>query len=147
MKDVAKYNVTKGVSTALTFATPMVTLLTQANLIVHRSDTALSAAGVFAVLLTLLFMKDKIMEYFKAPSALVLSSVMLILILILESILLPMKAVCIATMIMCGVDEVTFKRWYKQIEKRLPENVQDYKHLGFIFTNTNNLLKGDNYEQ
>lgn len=144
MKDVAKYNVTKGVSTTLTFATPMVTLLTQANLIVHRSDTALSAAGVFAVLLTLLFMKDKIMEYFKAPSALVLSSVMLILILILESILLPMKAVCIATMIMCGVDEITFKRWYKQIEKKLPANAQDYKHVGFLFTSTNNLLKGVN---
>ena len=144
MKDVAKYNTAKGVSTALTFGTPLATILTQGDLIVHRSETALSFAGIITLFIMLLFMKDKIFEYFKAPSALVLSSVLLILVILLENIILPVKYVCISTMVASGVDEITFKRWYKQVEERMPDISKNYKHVGFIFAKTNTILEADN---
>lgn len=139
MKAVAKYNTFKGVSTVLTVGTPIVTLICCSDFFVHRSSTAISAAGMFAIFLTLLFMKDKIAENFKLPSAFVLSAVFYILILLIENILLPMKTVCLATMITSGVDELTFKRFYKTVEKGLPENAFSKKHFGFIFAKTDNL--------
>ena len=56
-----------------------------------------------------------------------------------EKIIMPMKYVCIATIIATGADELTFKRLYKQIELMLPQNTQAFKHVGFIFTTTKNL--------
>lgn len=139
MKQVAKYNTYKGVSTVLTIGTPMVTLACCGDFFVHRSDTAISAAGMFSLFIVLLLFKDKFAEKWKMPSAFILSLVMFILLIMVEKIMLPMKYVCIATMISTGIDELTFKRFYKQIELLLPEQAQAFKHIGFIFTPTKNL--------
>lgn len=139
MKQVAKYNTLKGVSTALTIGTPIVSLASCGDFFVHRSDTAISAAGMFTLLIVVFLFKDKFAENFKMPSAFILSLVMFILLLMVEKIILPMKYVCIATMIATGADELTFKRLYKQIELMLPPQAQAFKHLGFIFTTTKNL--------
>lgn len=139
MKQVAKYNTYKGVSTVLTIGTPMVTLACCGDFFVHRSDTAISAAGMFSLFIVLLLFKDKFAEKWKMPSAFILSLVMFILLIMVEKIMLPMKYVCIATMISTGIDELTFKRFYKQIELLLPEQAQAFKHIGFIFTTTKNL--------
>ena len=140
MKQVAKYNAFKAISTLLTIGTPIMTLCSCSDLIVHRSDTAISAAGMFAILLSLLFAKDKIAEHLKMPSAFVLSAVIFILILVIESIILPMKYVCIATMCTSGIDEITFKRFYKSVEESLPENAKNKKVAGFIFSTSKSLL-------
>ena len=139
MKQVAKYNAFKGVSTALTIGTPIVTLACCGDFFVHRSDTAISAAGMFALFIVVLLFRDKFAENFKMPSAFILSLVMFILLLMVEKIMLPMKYVCIATMIATGADELTFKRFYKQIELMLPQQAHAFKHVGFIFTTTKNL--------
>lgn len=143
MKQVAKYNTFKGVSTALTVGTPIVTLACFGDFFVHRSDTAISAAGMFALFIVILLFKDKFAENLKMPSAFILSSVMFILLIMVEKIILPIKYVCIATMISTGVDELTFKNLYKQIEIVLPQEAQAFKHLGFIFTTTKNLEEID----
>lgn len=139
MKQVAKYNTCKGVSTTLTIGTPIVTLACCGDFFVHRSDTAISAAGMFSLFIVLLLFKDKFAEKWKMPSAFILSLVMFILLIMVEKIMLPMKYVCIATMISTGVDELTFKRFYKQIELLLPQEAQAFKHVGFIFTTTKKL--------
>lgn len=140
MKPVAKYNIFKGVSTFLTVGTPIITLSCMGDLFVHRADTAISACGVFAILLSLLFAKDKILEQFKSPSAFKVALVGLVLIYIAENIIFPLKCVFWATLATTAVDEVSFKRLYKKVEKAFP-NLEDYKHIGFIFTTSKNLLK------
>ena len=147
MGNVAKYNTYKGISTALTFGTPIITLLSCGDFFVKRSETTISATGIFVVLLVLLFAKDKLVEYFKAPSALILSSVMLVLILLIEHIIAPMKIVCIATMVASGIDECTFKRFYTQVANKLPCISNDYKHVGFLFTTTKKIMEESNAEQ
>lgn len=144
MKQVAKYNTFKGVSTVLTIGTPIVTLACCGDFFVHRSDTAISAAGIFAIFIVLLLFKDKFAEKWKVPSAFVLSTAILILLLLVEKIILPVKYVCIATMVATGVDELTFKRFYKQIELLLPEQAQSFKHVGFLFTSTKKLEELNN---
>lgn len=143
MKEVAKYNLFKGLSTLCTIGTPIITLLCCGDFLVENSKTSISAAGVFVILLMALFCKDKLAENFKMPSAFILCLIVLILIWLIESILVPIKTVCISTMITSGIDEVSFKRLYKDIEKSLPENTSSYKHIGFIFTTTNKLKGGD----
>lgn len=136
MKDVAKYNTCKGISTLFTFGTPIVTLACCGEFFKHRSDTALSAAGIFVIIIILFFAKDKLLENFKMPSASVFCLISLIVICLIESILVPIKTVCIATLIMTCVDEVTFKRIYKRIERSFGKDISDYKKLGFIFSTT-----------
>lgn len=136
---VAKYNIFKGLSTICTIGSPIITLLSCSNMIIHRPDTAISAAGIYTILICILLLKDKIAEKFKVPSAFVLSAVVFVFILLVEKILLPMKIVALVTMITSGIDEVTFKRTYKIIEKYLPEAAQDRKIVGFIFTTTKKL--------
>jgi hypothetical protein len=140
MRAVAKYNTFKGVSTALTIGTPIATLACCGDFFVHRADTAISAAGIFSILIASLFLKDKIAETFKSPSALILSAIILVLVCMVENIVFPIKCVCIATIGACGIDELTFKRWYKQLERAFPQGANDYKHFGFIFTSSQNLL-------
>lgn len=137
---VLKYNIFKGVSTVLSVGTPIATLACCGDFFVHRPETALSATGVFAILLSLLFFKDKLAEKFKSPSELVIATVVLVLIILVENILLPMKYVCIATIAMCGVDELTFKNFYKSIEQKFPQTVGGYKHFGFIFAKTQTIM-------
>ena len=139
MGQVGKYNTYKGLSTLCTIGAPIITLASCSELFVHNSGTSLSAAGIFAIFIALLFAKDKILENFKMPPAFVLAFVGFILIVIVEDLLAPMKAVCIVTMCTSGVDELTFKKFYKSIEKLLPEKVANYKHFGFIFTTSNNV--------
>ena len=139
MKIVAKYNLFKGVSTGLTMGTPIITLACCGDLFVHRSDTAISAAGIFAILVSILLFKDKILENWKMPSAFITSIVLFIAIIMVERILLPIKCVCIATIAATGIDEFTFKRIYKDTELLLPKEAESYKHVGFLFTSTKKL--------
>lgn len=131
MTDVAKYNTYKGISTALTFGTPMVTLLCTGRFFVHRPATAISGAAVFAILLAALLTKDKLAEKFKAPSALVVAIVVFVFCIIAENILLPLKVVSLTTIIACGVDEATFKNLYKRVELSFPKEAEALKRFGF----------------
>ena len=140
MKQVGKYNTFKGISTLLTIGTPIITLACCGDFFVQRSETAISAAGVFAILIALLFAKDKLAEKIKSPSAFIISAAVLIIIVVVENILLPMKYVCIATMIASGVDELTFKRMYKALECKMPQCWQAYEHFGYIFAKTQDIF-------
>lgn len=139
MKIVSKYNTCKAVSTVLTVGTPILSLLSCSELYVHRSETAISAAGVFAILLSLLFVKDKLFENFKIPSPFVISIIGLIIIVMIESIIDPLKIVFISTMVATGIDTFTFRHMYKSIEVSLPESTNGYKHFGFIFAKSDNV--------
>lgn len=139
MKIVSKYNTCKAASTILTAGTPILSLLSCSDLYVHRSETAISAAGVFAVLFALLFAKDKLLENFKVPSPFVISIIGLIVIVMIESIIDPLKIVFISTVAATGVDTVTFRHMYKSMETSLPQSVNAYKHFGFIFTKSENI--------
>lgn len=139
MKIVSKYNTTKAVSTLLTMGTPIVSLFSCSELYVHRSDTAISVAGVFAILLSILFFKDKIAENFKLPSPFVISVAGLAIILLIESIMDPLKIVFVSTIAATGVDAVTFRRIYKNIEKDLSESADKYKKLGFIIAKSSDI--------
>ena len=140
MKQVGKYNTFKGISTLLTMGTPTITLACCGDFFVERPATAISAAGVFAILIALLFAKDKLAEKIKTPSAFIISAAVLVIIVVVENILLPMKYVCIATMIASGVDELTFKRMYKALECKMPQCWQAYEHFGFIFAKTQDIF-------
>lgn len=139
MGQVGKYNLYKGISTVCTIGAPIITLASCSELFVHNSGTSLSAAGIFAIFIALLFAKDKIAENLKMPSAFIVALVGFILISMVENLILPMKTVCLVTMCTAGVDELTFKRWYKSIEKFLPEKVSLNKHFGFIFAKSDSL--------
>jgi hypothetical protein len=140
MKEVGKYNTFKGISTLLTIGTPIITLACCGDFFVERPATAISAAGVFAILIALLFAKDKLAEKIKTPSAFIISAAVLVIIVVVENIILPMKYVCIATMIASGVDELTFKRMYKALECKMPQCWQAYEHFGFIFAKTQDIF-------
>ena len=140
MKQVGKYNTFKAISTLLTIGTPIITLACCGDFFVERPATAISAAGVFAILIALLFAKDKLAEKIKTPSAFIISAAVLVIIVVVENILLPMKYVCIATMIASGVDELTFKRMYKALECKMPQCWQAYEHFGFIFAKTQDIF-------
>ena len=140
MKEVGKYNTFKGISTLLTIGTPIITLACCGDFFTERPATAISAAGVFAILIALLFAKDKLAEKIKTPSAFILSAAVLVIIVVVENIILPMKYVCIATMIASGVDELTFKRMYKALECKMPQCWQAYEHFGFIFAKTQDIF-------
>ena len=140
MKEVGKYNTFKGISTLLTIGTPIITLACCGDFFTERPATAISAAGVFAILIALLFAKDKLAEKIKTPSAFILSAAVLVIIVVVENIILPMKYVCIATMIASGVDELTFKRMYKALEYKMPQSWQSYEHFGFIFARTQDIF-------
>lgn len=140
MKQVGKYNTFKAISTLLTIGTPIITLACCGDFFVERPATAVSAAGVFAILIALLFAKDKLAEKLKSPSAFIVSAAVLVIIVVVENILLPMKYVCIATMIASGVDELTFKRMYKALECKMPQCWQAYEHFGFIFAKTQDIF-------
>lgn len=139
MGTVFKYNLYKGLSTFCTIGSPIITLACCSDFFVHNSGTSLSAAGMFAIFIALLFCKDKLAENFKMPSAFIVAAVCFGLILIVEKLLAPIKIVCLVTMITAGVDELTFKQWYKAIKSFMPEVASNYEHFGFIFTTTNKL--------
>lgn len=132
MKLVAKYNVFKAISLLLTCLTPILTLFSCSDFIVHRSDTAISTAGIVTIAISALIFKDKILENFKVPSPFVFSLIALILIVCIESIMYPIKCVLISTVVVTGIDTVTFRRIYKDAERFLPDNIDKFKKFGFI---------------
>ena len=140
MKVVAKYNVFKGISTALTIGTPFVTLMSCSEFFVTRSETAVSAAGVFTFLFALLFLKDKILENFKIPSPFVISLIGLILIVVIESIIYPIKIVFLTTCLVTCVDTFTFRAIYKQMELNFTDDVKKFKKFGFIFGRSKDII-------
>lgn len=143
MSKIAKYNLFKGISTIITLGTPIITLICTSNFFVHRPETAISAAGIFTILISMIFLKDKIAENFKIPSAFILSLIVFVLILLIENIIEPMKMVSLTSMLASGIDELSFKRIYKSLELQMPESVKSFKHIGFIFTSSNKLLGED----
>ena len=143
MKEVGKYNLYKGISTIMTVGTPIITLACCSDFFVHRSDTAMSATAIFTILIACLFLKDKLADKMKVPSAFVLSTVLLILIVLVEKILQPMKLVCIATMITSGIDKLTFERMYKRLELSFPDSLPIYQFAGFILSTTDKIM-GEN---
>lgn len=139
MGPVMKYNTCKTVSTLLTVGAPIITLASCSDFFVHQSETAISAAGMFAILLSMLFLKDKIAENFKMPSALVIAITCYVLIQIIKNLIAPIELVCIVTMITAGIDELTFKNWYKGLMNTLPNNANNYKKFGLIITTSKKL--------
>ena len=139
MKDVGKYNIYKGVSTVLTLGSPIVTLFACGDFFLERSDRTISAAAVFTILVVLLLGRDKLAEKMKFPSAFVLSLGVLVFITIVESIIYPIKIICIVTAITSGLDKITFEHLYKNIEAVLPDIYKGFMHCGFICTTTENL--------
>lgn len=133
---VLKYNIFKGVSTLLTVGTPLTVLALNGELIRQRPATAMSAAGIFAVIISLLFFKDKIAENWKMPSAAVLAGIVFIFLEMVEAIIGPMKDVCICTALICGIDELTFKHFFKIEAIKMGDAADAYKHFGFIFART-----------
>lgn len=142
MRNVGKYNLFKGVSSLLTFGTPITTLALCGDFFVDSPGKSISAAGMFVLFIVAFFAKDKFAENFKMPAPFVVCLISLLLIILIENILYPIKTVCIATMIATGIDEVTFKSFYKQISSKLPETANEYKKLGFIFS-TSSKIEGD----
>lgn len=143
MTFVAKYNLYKAVSTVLTVGTPIISLASCSQLFIHRSDTSISAAGVFALLFAVLFFKDKLLENLKMPSPFVISVVGLIFIVMIESILYPIKIVFATTVMTTAVDAVTFRRMYKDMERKFTDDVLEFKRFGFIFAKNDTIFGGD----
>lgn len=131
MTKVAKYNTFKGISTGITFGAPIATMLAVGELLVQRPATAISGGAVFALLLSALLLKDKLAENFKVPSSLVIAVVVFVFCVLVENIIRPMKITSLVTIIACGVDELTFKGFYKRIETGFPKKAGEYKHYGF----------------
>ena len=145
MKLVAKYNVFKAISLLLTVSTPILTMFSCSEFIVHRSDTAISTAGLITIVISVLLLKDKILENFKVPSPFVFSLIALILIVCLESIIYPIKCILVSTVVVTGIDTFTFRRIYKDAERFLPDNIDKYKKFGFIPYKTETII-GEKHE-
>jgi hypothetical protein len=141
MASVAKYNLFKGISTLLGVGTPLITLFCTSKSFVYTPQGAISFTGVITLLLAALFLKDKIAENWKAPSVFIVACIIFVLVVMLEHIIAPIKWIALITMVTSGVDEVTFKRWYKRIEEALPETAKYHKVIGFLFTTTKTLEK------
>ena len=75
----------------------------------------------------------------KFPSAFILSLGVLVFITIVESIIYPIKIICIVTAITSGLDKITFEHLYKNIEVVLPDIYKGFMHCGFICTTTDKL--------
>ena len=140
MKTVAKYNTVKGVSTTLNVGAPFIALLSCGDFIVEQPSRAISTAGIVVLIITFFLLKDKILEALKIKPVMVFSGLVLILACLLENIIGPVKIVCIVALAVSGVDTITFERWYKSIEKQLPEIAKDKKHFGFIFAKTQTIM-------
>lgn len=136
-----KYNIFKGISTLLSVGTPLATLFITSADFIYTPEGAMSFTGVLTILLAALLLKDKIAENWKAPSAFIVSAVLLVILIVVEHIIEPIKFVCLATMACSGVDEITFKRFYKNIEAVLPEVSKYYKHFGFLMTTSKKLFE------
>lgn len=143
MKEVGKYNLFKVLSILLTCIPTALVALSYSDTIIKDKKASVSFVAIIAIIIVILFLKDKILENFKTPSPFVIALVLFIIIVLFEQIILPAKFVSMTVMIACGIDELSFKRIYKRIEFLLPEKAKAYKHVGFYFCTTNKVL-GDN---
>lgn len=146
MKLVAKYNTFKALSLAVTAGVPIATAAIFSNMFVQSTSTSISTAGVIALLIAALTFKDKLLEEIKFPTGFKISVALLIIILVIESIIVPMKLVLISACIAFGGDTLIFKRIYTNVEYDLPEKHNKYKHFGFIFCKTETLIGEDSNE-
>lgn len=140
MKPVAKYNLLKGASTVLTVGTPIATLACCGDFIVHRSDTALSAAGVVVLIISVYLLKDKLAEKFK-PKLWAICLIGIALIEMIKSIIMPVEMVLIATAAATGLDAATFSRFYKQLYPKLGDAAIDHTFVGYVFTTSQKLAQ------
>ena len=144
MKPILKYNLLKAISMILSVGTPSATMIILNESLANSPAGAISIIGVIVILISALIMKDKIAENFKMPSALVASIVLFVIILLLENIILLAKYTCLATALICGIDEFTFKSWYKKQEEMITEkyniDLSKVKKLGFIVGTSKKLL-------
>lgn len=144
MKPVLKYNMLKGISIFLTLGTPSITMILLNSVLADTPLGGISIIGVLGVLFGVFFAKDKIAENMKMPSPLVAAVILLAILLLLEGILVLAKYTCAITAVICGIDELTFKSWYKRLEKDTSAtynvNLADYKKLGFIIGTSKKIL-------
>lgn len=136
---VAKYNIFKAISTVLTFGTPIVSVIACGGFYRNDGGACVSLAAVMAFLLSALFLKDKLAEQFKSPTALKISAAGLIFCFIVEAIVQAMQVMFGCTVIACLIDETTFKRFYVEMERKFPEDARVYKHIGFYIMNSDKL--------
>lgn len=136
MKRVAKYNTCKAFSTVLTVGTPVATMACCGDMFIHRSDTAISAAAVFAFLLSLLFVKDKVLSFIKSPTALKVSIIGLVCCVVLGKLIDTLKIVFFMTILASVTDELTFKRIYNNILLGMPDKYEQFMKFGFLATTT-----------
>ena len=139
MKEVGKYNLFKTLSIILTTVPPLLVAYCFGDMIVYDTGASISLATILAILVALFFLKKKILENFKVPSAFVIALVLFIILVAVEQIIVPAKWVCGTTMVCCGLDELIFKRIYQRVEKLLPEKREAYKHFGFYFCKTSTI--------
>lgn len=148
MNFVMKYNILKGISSLLTVGTPSAIMIIMNIALADTPAGAISIVGIISILFAIFFLKDKIAENFKLPSPLVTAIIILVAVLLLENVILLVKYTCIVMIAICGIDELTFKSWYKRLEKQFIKthtniDLNDYKKLGFIISTTKKLLSGD----
>lgn len=139
MKQVGKYNLFKGISLVVTAGIPLITAASVSDMFVSSTNTSISTAGVIAILIMVLTMKDKLLEEIKSPSALKIAVALLILLIVLEAILVPTKYVLVASCIGLGLDTLVLKKLYSYYYNQLPEIKLNYSHFGFIFCKTETL--------
>lgn len=144
---VAKYNTYKAFSTVLTFGTPIVSVIACGGFYRNDGGACISLAAVMAFLLSALFLKDKLAEQFKSPTALKVAVIGLIFCFVVEAIIQAMQVVFGCTVIACLIDEVSFKRLYHELEYKFPKEAEAFKHIGFYVTTTERLKKEENNTQ
>lgn len=140
MREVGKYNLFKGLSMLITCIPTLAVAFSYGDVIVKDVGASMSLAAIIGIFFAALFLKNKIAENFKIPSTFVIATALFIIVVLVEKILLPVKSTCLTVMIACGIDELSFKRIYKRIELKLPENREVYKHFGFYICKTETLL-------
>lgn len=141
MTNVAKYNITKGISTALTMGTPIVSTLCCADFFKQNAGTSISGLGILALLFVLLFTKDKLAENLKVPSAMVVAGIVFVLTTMVAQVAQAVQVISGATFIAASLDEITCKKLYKALEQRLPDISQTHKFFGFMWVKYDTLLK------
>lgn len=139
MTNVAKYNITKGISTVLTMGTPIITMFCCGDFFVKDTGTAISSLGVLTLLFVLLFTKDKIAENWKAPSTMIVAGIIFVFTTMIKNIITPIQIVAGFTFLAGALDEATVKSLYKRYELLLPTNAKVHKHFGFIFSTLSKL--------
>ena len=143
MKDVGKYNLFKLLSLIITVVPTLIVAFSFKDAIITDSNASISFAGIIGILCAILFLKNKIAENFKVPSPFVIATILFVIIIMVENILIPAKYMCLTIMIVCGIDELSFKRIYQRIELLLPEKRNAYRHFGFYVCKTETLSKGE----